>query len=199
MKNQIEEVKEFAIAMSKELTDKLGIKVKNSLIRETISHYFNYKDWNTFVGIKKKTSKEIKMKNQDISYAFLSGDALSICFDYCKESNVLRISHHSFSFVSTSFYVLNESDIKMLLKIKNVEQIYNKKNIKLNKEKMESDGIILIPNEKICFRSETSEFEFYFSELETNIEFVGFVEFLRKISGQKFKEKLKLESLDNFI
>lgn len=42
---QMQAIKNFAVFMSKELTDKLGQKVKNSLIREAISHYFGDRDW----------------------------------------------------------------------------------------------------------------------------------------------------------
>lgn len=193
MKEQIKSVKQFAIAMSKELTQKLDLKVKNSLIREAVSHYFNHHDWNTFIGASKKNQR--KFEKSDHSVSLIISDALSVCFDYCQTNHILKVYHHAFSFVSTSYYQLTEKDINMLLNINDIKQIYFKGNNQKPLAQL-GDTIQIFTNDKICFKSDESEFEFHFGDLENEEELLGFFEFLRKISGQKFKEKHALKKIE---
>lgn len=194
MNNQKDAIKDFVVAISKELTERSGSKVKNSMIREAISHYFNHHDWNTFSGVLNKTMPAETFQNEDVvfnadcgvseSLILFNADCginESLILAFCTKSKRLKIKHHSFAIQGEIEFLLEYEDLCLFKKYTTVEELLGELNFGHEPEDS-SKNVRIVKGLSVDFEQGNRFFSINFGSFHSRKEIEELVKFMQSIT-----------------
>lgn len=154
-KSRIKTIKDLSMFLSKRLSEKSGVKIKNMLILEALSQYFEKNDWNTFLGLENKKEKnDREIKDSEIIKSGSYIDEAEESENFHKGINSLI---KSFSLDKTKLN-LEEPD-KLIILDKVYHLFLEKLDITEDQKKLSADELWQELSEKIDVQEESKEID----------------------------------------